>query len=132
MGGSSQGISKVIYPDLSYKIVGANFDVYNSLGYGYQEKYYYRAVALALKKRGLRFIAQLYVPIKIGSDKIGHYYLDFLIEDKIILEIKVGDYFNRTNMAQVLAYLKATNKKLAIIVNFTRTGIKFRRILNIN
>lgn len=86
---------------------------------------------MALKENGIKFIGQQFVPIKISENVIGKYFLDFLVEDKLILELKVGDYFDKTNMAQVIAYLKATNKKLAIIANFTRMGVKFRRILNI-
>ncbi len=129
--GCKKDVSKVVYPELSYKIVGLIFDAYNSLGYGYQEKYYGRAIELAFKENGIKFIGQQFVPIKINGNTIGRYFLDFLVEDKIIIELKVGDYFDKTNMGQVLAYLKATDKKLAIIANFTRTGVKFRRILNI-
>jgi len=58
--------------------------------------------------------------------------LDFLIEDKIILEVKKGNYFSRRNINQVKGYLKATSMKLAILVNFTTKGVKFFRVLNPN
>ncbi len=62
---------------------------------------------------------------------IGRYYLDFLVERRIILEIKKTDYFSKKNIEQVNAYLKITNLKLAILANFTPDGIKFMRLVNI-
>lgn len=123
--------SKVIYPELSYKIVGVLFEVYNQLGEGHQEKYYQRAIKVAFKEQNLKFKSQFPVDINFKNNKIGRYFLDFLIEDKVVLEIKKGNYFPKKNMEQVYAYLKATNLKLAILANFTSTGIKFRRILNL-
>ena len=122
---------KVIYKDLSYKIVGILFDVYNELGPGYQEKYYQRAIANAFDKQNISYKKEVLIKLKFQGNKIGNYYLDFLVENKIILEVKKGDYFSKRNIEQVYAYLQATGLKLAIIANFTSTGITFRRILNI-
>lgn len=57
-------------------------------------------------------------------------YLDFLVEDKIVLEIKKGNYYSKKNIEQVKQYLKVTNLKLAILANFTPSGVKFLRVLN--
>ncbi len=122
----------IIYPKECYKIIGILFDVYNELGSNYQEKYYQRAITIAFKKAGLKFKQQVFIPLKYKDSKIGNYFLDFLIEDIIVLEIKKGDYFSRLNIQQVLAYLKASNLKLGILANFTTSGIKFKRIVNIN
>lgn len=78
----------LVYPDPSYKIIGVVFDVFNKLGYGYQEKYYQKAIARALKILGILFKEQLPFNIRFKGEIIGRYYLDFLIENKIILEIK--------------------------------------------
>jgi GxxExxY protein len=121
----------LIYPDLSYKIVGILFSVYNELGPGYQERYYQRAIANVLKNVGFKFVEQLRVPLRFRDAKIGCYYLDFLIDNKVILEIKKGDRFLKQNIEQVNAYLKSTGLKLAIIANFTKTGLQFKRIVNI-
>jgi len=122
---------KVVYPELSYKIVGILFEVYNQLGPGYQEKYYQRAIEAAFKTNKLTFKKQLSLDINFNDVKIGKYFLDFLVEDKIVLEIKKGNYFPKKNIEQVYAYLKLTGLKLAILANFTSNGIKFRRILNL-
>ncbi len=125
------GDSKVIYPELSYKIVGILYSVSNDLGYGYQEKYYQRALEAAFKDNGVKFKSQLCVKLKYKNQYIGFYLADFLIEDKMILEIKVGDHFSPQYISQTSAYLKATKLKLAILANFTSKGIVFKRILNL-
>jgi len=123
--------TNLIYKDLSYKIIGILFDVFNELGYGYQEKYYQKAIAKLLNKNGLSFKEQVGLPIEFQKEKIGRYYLDFLIESKIILEIKKGDNFWKDNIEQVYAYLKRFNLKLGILANFTKSGVKIKRIVNI-
>ncbi len=89
-------------------------------------------VAKLLKNNNLKFTEQTYFPIKITEEKIGNYYLDFLIENKIVLEIKKDTEFRRKNIEQVYNYLKYTNLKLGILANFTKNGVRFKRILNIN
>lgn len=123
--------NKVIYAELSYRIVGILYDVYNEIGYGHKEKYYQNAISYVFKEANIKFQEQVYIPLNYKDKKIGKYYLYFLIDDKIILEIKVGSLFKRQNLDQVISYLKAQKLKLGIIANFTREGVKFRRILNI-
>ncbi|MBI4652727.1 GxxExxY protein [Candidatus Kuenenbacteria bacterium] len=120
---------KVIYKELSYKIVRILFDVYNDLGYGYQEKYYERALDKYFTANKIKFKRQVPFNITAKGEVIGKYYLDFLIEDKIIVEIKKGNYFAKRNIEQVKAYLKITGMNLAILANFTPNGVKFFRVL---
>ena len=122
----------LIYKDLSYKIIGILYQVYNELGYGYQEKYYQRAIAKLLIKNNLNYKEQLNLPVEFQGEKIGRYYLDFLIENKIVLEIKKENNFRRHNIEQIYAYLKRFNLKLGILANFTKNGVKIKRIVNIN
>ncbi|MFA6215373.1 MAG: GxxExxY protein [Patescibacteria group bacterium] len=121
---------KVIYKDLSYKVVGILFEVYNELGYGYKEKYYEKAISKCFIRENIKFKSQVPYPLTFKGETIGQYYLDFLIDDKIVLEIKKGNYFNRKNIEQVKEYLKVTKMKLAILANFTSNGVKSLRILN--
>lgn len=123
---------KVIYPDLSYKLVGILFNVHKKLGNCYQEKYYQRAVKVALEKEGIKFKEQISGPIIFDGKMIGKYFLDFLIEDKIILELKTLPILKPQDYKQVKAYLKASGLKLGILVNFAGNNLVFKRILNIN
>jgi len=123
---------ELIHKELTYKIIGVLYEVFNELGYGYQEKYYQKATALALKKHGLKFKEQVYTPVKFQKNKIGKYFLDFVIENKVVLEIKKNDKFFKSDITQLFAYLKATNLKLGLIANFTKNGVKIKRIANLN
>lgn len=120
----------LVYPELSYQIVGVLFEVYNKLGPGHHEKYYQNALAVGLKNSNLIFKEQVHTPLTFQNSKIGSYFLDFLVEDKIVIEIKRGDRFSKENIEQVMNYLKANNLKLGIIVNFGQSHLKFKRIIN--
>ena len=135
-GGDKPQLRKIrrkdlIYPALCYKIVGILFDVYNEGGAGHKEKYYQRAIALALSTNGIAFKREVYIPLRYRQTEIGRYFLDFLVADKIVLEIKRGEHFPPSNIKQIYAYLKATGLQLGILVNFTKTGVKFKRIVNV-
>ena len=123
---------KVIYPELSYKIIGVLFNVWNSVGYGHKESFYQKAIRKTLKDESIPFEEQVKVKVKYRDEEIGIYQLDFLIEGKIVLEIKKREFFSKKDIEQLYAYLKATKLKLGIIAHFTKSGVKFKRILNIN
>ena len=127
-----QNTKELIYPELSYQIVGILFDVYNTIGYGHPEKYYYKAVGTSLAQNNLSFKKQLVIPLVFKNDKIGNYIIDFVVEDKIVLEVKQGNRFLKGNIKQVYGYLKSSGLKLGLLVNFTADRIKFKRILNLN
>lgn len=122
----------LIYKELTYRINGILFGVFNELGYGYQEKYYQRAISLALKEGNVKYKEQVSVPIEFKGSGIGRYFFDFLIEDKIILEIKKGDQFYKKDITQTYAYLKSSGLKLGLLANFTKNGVKIKRIVNIH
>jgi GxxExxY protein len=121
----------LLYPKLNYQIVGILFTVFNDLGYRYKEKYYQRAIAEELKSVGIPFQEQVHVPVRFKGKEIGHNILDFLIDRKVILEIKRGDAFSRGDIQQTNEYLHSTNLRLALPARFSSKGMKFRRIVNI-
>ena len=121
----------VIYPELSYQIIGILFSVFNSLGYGYKEKYYQIAIANELETAKLPFKEQVPFAVKFHRKIIGRHFLDFLIYGKVILEIKQGDRFSRSDITQVTGYLRTTGLRLAILARFSRKGLIFKRIVNI-
>ncbi len=121
----------VVYPELSYKIIGILFEVWNTLGSNHKEKFYQKAAADDFSRAGLKSEEQLPVKISYKGKVVGKYYFDFLIEDKIILEIKVRDYFSKRDVTQLYSYLKAKDLKLGLIIHFTKSGVKVKRIVNI-
>jgi len=123
-------MTEYIYEDLSYKIIGACYDVFNYHGYGLREKAYYIALQDKFEDRGLTFKLQLYAPIQLEKKKIPQY-LDFLIDDKIIVELKVGKVIRQKYFDQIKSYLKTNNVKLGLLVLFSPIGVKVHRIVNI-
>ena len=121
----------ILYPELSFQIIGVLFEVSNKMGYQFQEKYYQKAIAALFQQTGIKFKEQLSVPLMINGKKITTGRVDFLIEEKIILEIKRGDVFLKQNIDQLNSYLKMADLELGILANFTSHGLQFKRILNI-
>jgi len=125
-------MAELVYKKLSYIIVGILFKVYNELGGGYQEKYYQKVIGLELKRRNINFQEQVPVDIAYNKKRIGKYYLDFVIDNKIVLEIKTAFRFYPRDVKQILAYLKATGLELGILASFSKGELKFKRILKGN
>ena len=124
-------IDDLIYPELSYKIVGCAFEVYNELGFGHAEKIYQKALAISFTKHKLNFKEQVHYPIKFQGELVGKGYCDFLVEEKIIVELKKEDRFSKANIEQVNQYLKSSNLKLGLLINFSKSGAICKRIVNI-
>tara|TARA_Y100000031_G_scaffold117532_1_gene130476 strand:+ start:316 stop:714 length:399 start_codon:yes stop_codon:yes gene_type:complete len=122
----------LLYPEESYEICGALFDVFKELGAGYREKNYQRAAQIEFEKKGFKVQKEVKVPMSYQGHDIGFYRLDFLINDKIIVELKCTDTTSRSYIDQTVAYLKSLNLQLCILAQFTSKGVKTRRILNIN
>lgn len=123
--------TNLIHADLSYKVIGALFDVWTTLGHGHKERIYQKAVAKSLTMGGIRFTEQAPAKLMYRGDAIGMYYFDFLIDDRLILELKVREYFSKHDIEQLYSYLKASSLKLGLIAHFTRSGVKFRRVVNL-
>lgn len=122
----------LIYPELSYQIIGCIFEVHNDLGGGYHEKYYQRALDRLFTEKGLGHKQQVCIPVSYKEQTIGKHFLDFLVENKIVVEIKKGNRYSKKHIDQVLNYLKSSNLKLAILVNFGNDAVSFKRIVNFN
>lgn len=127
---TNKGKAKLIYPELSYKVVGILYDVYNQLGSSYQEKYYQRAVEKALQDEGISFQREKFVPLEFKDKRIGKHFVDFVIEDKIVLELKKTNKILLKDVKQVLMYLRSTGLPLGIVVAITRDKLVYRRVLN--
>lgn len=122
-------IDKLLYADLTYKIRGAFFTIYNSLGFGHKEIIYQKALAKELDKIGIKYQREPRLKIIYDGDVLGTYVPDFLIEDKVIVELKSTQYFSPDLGKQVLNYLKVTGYKLALAVNFGQSKLGIKRII---
>lgn len=125
-------MSKLIHEDLSYKIRGAFFKVYNEIGPGFKENIYHNALAVEFDESKIPYEEKKRIPIIYKNKKVGIYEPDFIVSDKIIIEIKsVPSIMPRIFDAQLYFYLKASKYKLGFLVNFGSSKIEIkRRILN--
>ena len=105
---------KIVYRELSYKIVGIAMTVHNELGYGFLEKVYENAMMVLFQRDGITAQQQYPIKVQFHGEIVGDYYADILVEDKIILELKSTDQIVDVHRAQALNYLKATGIKLAL------------------
>lgn len=122
--------TKLVYPKLSYEVVGILFEIHNKLGNRYQEKYYQRAVEVKLKNKKISYQKEISVDLMIDGQKIGKYFLDFLVDDKLVLELKAKPLPTKNDYRQIRAYLKSKNLKLGILANFYGESLEYKRVLN--
>jgi len=121
---------ELIYPELSYIMMGILFEVHNKLGTKYQEKHYQRAIEIKLKELKISYQKEAKVDINFGKEKIGKLFVDFVVDNKIVLEIKKIPKITEDHIKQVLRYLNTLNLKLGIIANFQHQKLEYIRVLN--
>lgn len=115
---------------LSNKIIGVAIEIHKVIGPGFIEKIYQRILEIELKKVELKTEREKRIIIKWQDEQIGYQIIDFLIENQIILEIKVTSELNQLHQAQLLSYLKATDKKLGLLLNFGESILIPKRVVN--
>jgi len=120
---------KVLYPDLSYNIVGLAMEVHRELGFGFMEKVYENALMVLLRRDGIPALQQYPVAVQFRGQPVGVYYADILVNEQIILEIKSLERLISAHTAQALNYLKATDLRLAILLNFGKERLDSKRVV---
>lgn len=124
-------MEELIYKEESYKIIGILFEVHKNLGKGFSEIVYKDAIEFELKENNIKFEREKEYAVKYKNSFLKHkFYADFVIEDKIILEIKTVECFNASHYNQCLNYLKISNNKLAILANFNLVSLEYKRIVD--
>jgi GxxExxY protein len=124
-----EGTMNLAHEEITEKIIGAAFEVHRTLGYGFLEKVYQRALKVELEQRGLQ--AKLEEPIKVcfKGCVVGEYFADLLVEKKVIVELKVSKEYNLADEAQLLNELKATGITVGLLINFRRERVEFKRMV---
>ena len=120
---------ELIHGELVKEIVGAAFEVHNILGYGFLEKVYENALLVELARRASKVDAQQTLKVKYKGAIVGDYVADLVVDDKVIVELKAEDTYNKQHEAQLLNYLKATGLKVGVLINFGRTKCEFKRLV---
>lgn len=122
-------IEKIVYKDLSYKIVGLAMEVHNKLGYGFLEKVYENALMVLFRREGIDARQQVPLTVYFENEIVGEYNADIVIEDKIILELKAVERIIDAHRAQVINYMKVTRIKLVILINFGKKHLEYERFV---
>jgi GxxExxY protein len=109
---------KVKFKSLTEEIIKIFYKVYNTLGYGFLEKVYEKAMMIELRKRNIPAVSQAPIEVIYEDEIVGEYFADILVDDKVIVEIKTSKNLIPDNEAQLLNYLKATDKEVGLLLNF--------------
>jgi len=117
------------YEKITEAIIGAAFEVYNVLGYGFLEKVYQQAMQVELLRRGYK--AELEHPMKVNFKGVivGEYSADLLVEENVVVELKVAKVYNPQDEPQLLNELKATEKEVGLLINFGKEKVQFKRFI---
>ncbi len=111
---------------LTKKILVAYYNVYNRLGFGFLEKVYENALVYELQRQKIRGVRQVKIDVFDLGSRVGEYFADIIVEDKVILEIKAAEGLREEHEAQLINYLRATNIEVGLLLNFGKKP-EFRR-----
>ncbi len=114
---------------LTDEVLAAVFEVSNTLGAGFLEKVYERALLRELSLRGIRARAQVSFPVFYKGASIGDYYADILVENELVVELKCVDHISNQHMAQCINYLRASGRSLCLLVNFQHPKVEWKRVV---
>ena len=120
----------LLYKDLTGKIIGAAMDVHSTLGCGFLESVYEEALAVEFGLRRVRFERQKSLDVFYKGTNVKKFVCDFLVAETILVELKAIKELTQTDMAQVLNYLKATDLRLCLLLNFGARSLQYKRLIN--
>ena len=118
-----------IYKDLTYKIIGCLYEVHKELGNVHKEIIYHKALVVEFGSQNIPFVEEKPIDIKYKDKKVGIYRPDFIIDDKVILEIKAVPVITKPIKSQAYYYVKGTKYKLVILANFGTTKVDIKRLI---
>ena len=116
--------------DLSNRIIGIAIDIHKKLGPGFQEKIYEEALLKEFQKSGIGFEKQKVVRVEYDGMNLGNQRIDLLVDGEVIVEIKACTKIIPLHRDQVISYLKTANKRLGLILNFGRSKLEIKRVVN--
>ncbi len=115
--------------NLTYRIIGAAMTVHNSLGPGFREEVYEKALFTALQDAGMETHRQYPVNVDFAGATVGLFYLDLFVENLVVVEVKaLSHLLTNDEIAQVIGYLKAVHSSVGLLVNFGRRKLNYKRI----
>jgi GxxExxY protein len=122
-------VGALLHEAVTQQIIGAAFEVYNVLGYGFLERVYQRALQPELLRRGISTEVEHRITVLYKDINVGDYAADLFVDGKVVVELKVSAEYNSADEAQLLNELKATGTKVGVLINFGRRKVEFRRMV---
>lgn len=119
----------LLYEDLTYRTRGAIFTVHKTLGSGHKESVYRKALAQEFKKQGISYLEEVSIPIFYNQVKVGVYRPDFIVSEKIIIEIKAVQFLSKDSQEQMSHYLAGSSYCLGLLVNFGQRRAEIKRVI---
>ena len=117
------------HEELTQEIIGSAFEVHNTLGYGFLERVYQKALQAELVARGLSVEIEYPIKVSYKGNPVGEYFADLLVNKTVIVELKTATEYNPKDEPQLLNELKATGIKIGLLINFGRTKVGFKRLV---
>ena len=114
---------------ITEQIIGASFEVFRELGYGFLEKVYQRAMKVELELRGLSAAIEFDIDVRYKGQLVGEYRGDLLVNGCVLVELKIGPTLDTRDEAQLLNELRATGIKVGLLINFGRQKAEFKRLV---
>ena len=115
------------YEDLTEKIIGCAYSVYNKMGFGFLESVYEKCLLIELKKEGLKAESQKDITVNYEGEVVGEFKADVLVEDAVIVELKSVRQITQAHEVQLVNYLVATGKPVGLILNFAENKVEVKR-----
>ena len=124
-------MTDIVFKEESYRIVGACLAVFNKLGSGFLESVYQEALEIQFKQDKIPFVKERKLHIKFDDIQLDTFFkADYVCFDSIIVELRATPFIHKNDVAQVLNYLRATDMRLGILVNFGEKSLTYKRVLN--
>jgi GxxExxY protein len=120
------------HEELTHKIIGCAMKVHSTLGNGFQEVIYQRALAIEMEKQGLGFKREMEMSIFYEGVDIGTRRVDFFVEDCVMVELKALTKLEDVHLAQAMNYCQAYNLPIGLLINFGSKSLEFKRVYNVN
>jgi GxxExxY protein len=115
------------HEELTHKIIGCAYNVFNELGFGFLESIYKKAMTIELVKNNLKVEAEKPLKVYYDNQIIGDFYIDLYIEDKIIVELKSVETLVKQHEVQLVNYLQGLQKDIGLLINFGTSGVEVKR-----
>lgn len=118
------------YSGITGSVIGCAMRVHSELGNGFQEVIYQRSLAIEFQEENIRYVMELTMPLFYKNKEVGLRRVDFLVEDKVLVELKAVSEIGNTHYNQVLNYLTAYKLEVGLLINFGESSLNFKRFIN--